>query len=68
MTVREGEIEPEYKEGGGQVCAISAGTVCTVPDWGDMAVARINKQSAAPEHHDQSHFSARLGSVPGSYS
>lgn len=53
MTEREGELKPENEEGGGQVCVISAGTVCAVPDRGDMAVAGINKQSAATEHCDQ---------------
>lgn len=28
VTESEGEIEPENEEGGGLVCAISAGTVC----------------------------------------
>lgn len=56
-------VEQGRVGGGGQVCAISAGTVCAVPERGDMAVAGINKQSAAPEHHDQT--AAQLKSFPG---
>lgn len=38
---------------GGEVCTISAGTVCAVPDRGDTIVAGITKRAAAPGRHGQ---------------
>lgn len=66
---KETEREKEAKRRGGQVCAISPGTVCAVPDGGDMAAAGINKRSAVPEHHDQAgaqlkSFLSSLGERP----